>query len=343
VLSDLEGISLIEEIISCGQVTQISNDVQALVLPLPFLINVKFNTVLTFSVLVNDSIASQEVFKIIESEKKKRQTSNLIKTTQRKSESTTKTNKYGLTRSVPLPIKREIRKRCGFGCVVCGMAIYDYEHIDPVFAEAKEHEPSKMALLCQACHGYVTRGMWSKDKIKAALKNPKCLQKGFSFGAFDIGLEHPKITLGNAKLIDVSNILEVFGDSLLKIEAPEEIGSPFRISALFHDHLGNEIFRITQNEWEGLTTNWDIETKGQRITIRYAPGRVILVIRAEPPNNLVVERLNMFYKGVCLTASEGKPISVSSPDGCFIGFDAPEIIMYTGISVHEGGITIAKF
>jgi len=70
VLSDLEGISLIEEIISCGQVTQISNDVQALVLPLPFLINVKFNTVLTFSVLVNDSIASQEVFKIIESEKK---------------------------------------------------------------------------------------------------------------------------------------------------------------------------------------------------------------------------------------------------------------------------------
>ncbi len=30
---------------------------------------------------------------------------------------------------IPLPIQREVRQRCGFGCVICGLPLYDYDHI----------------------------------------------------------------------------------------------------------------------------------------------------------------------------------------------------------------------
>ena len=77
-------------------------------------------------------------------------------------------NKYGLSRHIPETVKRKVRQACGFGCVCCGLAIATYEHIDPEFSEAKNHDWKKIAYLCGSCHDKVTRGFWSKNKIKKA-------------------------------------------------------------------------------------------------------------------------------------------------------------------------------
>jgi hypothetical protein len=37
-----------------------------------------------------------------------------------------KNNKYGLKRTIPEKIKREVRQRCGFGCVRCGSLRTNY-------------------------------------------------------------------------------------------------------------------------------------------------------------------------------------------------------------------------
>ncbi|MHB0562224.1 hypothetical protein ACX3RA_15640, partial [Escherichia coli] len=57
-------------------------------------------------------------------------------------------NKHGLSRRIPETIKRQIRQRCGFGCVICGFGFYDYEHFKPDFVDAKVHDPNGMTLLC---------------------------------------------------------------------------------------------------------------------------------------------------------------------------------------------------
>ena len=247
-------------------------------------------------------------------------------------------NKYGLSRDIPSEIKREIRKRCGFGCVICGSAIYEYEHIDPAFSDAKEHEPSKITLLCKGCHGKVTNKMWSKDKVKRFNKNPKCLQKGFSSEVFDIDNDGLEVILGSSSWINTKTILEISGKALLAIESPEFEESPFRISAYFYDRAGNEIFRIIQNEWQSLVSNWDIEVKGSRIKIRNAPRDIILVIRAEPPRRLVVERLNMFYENTQIIGREGKEIKVITPGGITInGEQVVGINCESGIVVTEDG------
>ncbi|MCX7429030.1 MAG: HNH endonuclease signature motif containing protein [Planctomycetia bacterium] len=214
-------------------------------------------------------------------------------------------NEHGLSRYVPVPVRRAIRQRCGFGCVICGFAIYDYEHVDPAFKDAKEHDFTKITLLCGRCHDSVTRGIWSKDKVKEHDHNPRCKQDGFSFGAFDIGNVFPRVIVGSYEAIETPVILEVAGTPLLMVAPPEEEGGPFRLSALFCDSGGKQLLRIECNEWRSPVGTWDIESVGPRLTFRTEPGSIALGLRSEPPGVLVVERMNMVYKGTRIIAREG--------------------------------------
>jgi len=88
-------------------------------------------------------------------------------------------NKHCLKREIPAAVKRTVRQACGFGCMVCGEAIYEYEHIDPEFAEAKEHSPDAIGLLCPTCHARVTRRLYSP---------PQRLRGGYGIRSAVLGL-----------------------------------------------------------------------------------------------------------------------------------------------------------
>ena len=55
------------------------------------------------------------------------------------------------SRNIPLPIQREVRQRCGFGCVVCGMPLYEYEHLLG-WAQVERHVATEITLLCDQHH-----------------------------------------------------------------------------------------------------------------------------------------------------------------------------------------------
>ncbi len=88
-------------------------------------------------------------------------------------------NNYGLSRYIPSEIKQEIRKNSGFGCVICGLFIYEYEHIDPEFKNARTHDSKNICLLCPTHHSKVTKGLISKDLVREAYKNPISKQTGY--------------------------------------------------------------------------------------------------------------------------------------------------------------------
>jgi hypothetical protein len=166
-------------------------------------------------------------------------------------------------------VKREIRKRCGFGCVVCGNSIYDYEHVDPPFAEATTHDPSRMALLCPTHHRLVTSRIWSKEKVEQAMLAPAALGRGFASSCFDFEAEHhPTVVFGGATLSRCRVPVAVRGEPLFRIDAPEEPKAPFRLTAHFFNSRGERSLDIVENEWQALTSNWDVEVAGPLITIR---------------------------------------------------------------------------
>ena len=89
-------------------------------------------------------------------------------------------NKHGLSRKIPPAVRREVRKRSHFGCVKCGLFIYEYHHVDPLFSEATSHEPSNICLLCPTHHGKVHKGLISTQQVKEAYKKPYASGLGYS-------------------------------------------------------------------------------------------------------------------------------------------------------------------
>lgn len=226
-----------------------------------------------------------------------------------------KINRYGLSRHIPAATALEVRRRCGFGCVICGSIIYTYHHIEPPFDQAKEHNPANIVLLCGGCHTRATKGLLSSDTIKKASRYPKCLEQGFSHVSLDVGEQFPVILLGNSSFVGNPTIIRAFGEPLFIVEPPEEPGTPFRISAAFYDRLGKEVCRIVQNEWQGLTSNWDITNVGREIAVRGAHGQIALQMRLDPPNRLIIENLDMCYKGFRITVEGGGQVTTYLPDG----------------------------
>jgi hypothetical protein len=202
------------------------------------------------------------------------------------------TNKHGLARTIPANVKRTIRKNSGFGCVVCGLGIIEYDHVDPEFNDAWEHDSNCMTLLCPNCHSKVTRGMWSKEKIKGHMENPYCLQIGYSNDFFDIGDNFPKIKFAGSLIKNTPIPLMIKGIPLIKI-VKSETENIFLLSAFFYNSKGEKSLEIIDNEWFAFNDNWDIVVEGNTILIREKLGQVCLELISNPPDLITINRLNM--------------------------------------------------
>jgi len=212
----------------------------------------------------------------------------------------TERNKRGLFRTIPADVRREVRQRCGFGCVRCGLALYDYEHFEPDFKDATSHRAEGITLLCMQCNQKRRRKVLSVETVRAANSEPLCRQQGFASEWFDFGTESLEVAFAGVTFEDCEHLIEVNGFSLLSIKAPEESGQPFRLSGRFADDTGDITLKIEGNLWSAGADNWDVECVGPRITIRNGPRDISLVLRSEPPRRLVVEQLNMQFEGVRL-------------------------------------------
>jgi hypothetical protein len=241
----------------------------------------------------------------------------------------TDSNKHGLSRRIPASIKREVRKRCGFGCVVCGMAIAQYEHFDPEFADAKEHDALGITLLCGGCHDKVTRKFWSKEKVRMHNAKPLCIERGHAHDAFDISTDHPVIRIGPTAWIDTWNVLEVMGEQVLAIKPPEESGGPYLLSGILSDDSASELLIIEDNEWKVPSAQWDCVAEGRTVTIRRKLGEILLSLEVMPGIGIDIKRLNLAFNGARLYGS-GNNFTAKAPDGSSISMN-----QYSGIGCRN--------
>lgn len=213
-------------------------------------------------------------------------------------------NQHGLGRYVPQAVRREIRSRCGFGCVICGLAYYDYEHFDPDFKDAKEHNPAGMTLLCMQCNQKRARGTLSSQTVALANQAPKCRQQGFASELFDFSSEPIEVKFAGVSFYNCRTLIRVSGVDLLSFKPPEEPGTPVLLSGYLSDITGATTLKIVDNIWSAGEENWDVEVKGQRIIFRRSPSDIALQIRVAPPHALAVEIINMEFEGYHLNGNE---------------------------------------
>jgi len=164
-------------------------------------------------------------------------------------------NKHGLKRYIPSDIRLRIRKDAGFGCVICGCILIDYEHIDPEFHQATEHDPDKMTLLCISCHGRVTRKLISKKAVLMAKENPKALQDGFVHDILFVNTDEMEIKIGSSVSKNTKVILTIYGKPIIWFEPPLIEGEPSKLCAIFYDNNGKVISYVNRNQFIAYTNN----------------------------------------------------------------------------------------
>jgi hypothetical protein len=205
-------------------------------------------------------------------------------------------------RAIPLRIKREVRQRCGFGCVICGKILYEYDHLVP-WAKIKKHEADKLTLLCPDHHAEKTRGRLPDEKIHAANANPYNHRKGVSKRRklYYDGKEC-EIIMGGNRFADedqepFTKITPLIIDNMPLISFSINNGQLFLDLKIF-DETSALILEVTENELVYSVSSWDIQYEGSNLKIHAARRKTLVEIVFAPPNKVTVVRAPFMFNGV---------------------------------------------
>jgi hypothetical protein len=188
---------------------------------------------------------------------------------------------------IPAEIKRAVRQRCGFGCVVCGFPLYEYEHMLE-WAVVKRHKENEITLLCRKHHGMKTGGLLPIVDVKEANDRPYNMQTGLSknvtmsYSGKDISFFLGNTCFKYQNLAHGSFVAPIVIDGLVMVGFRAE-NNKLLLSFSAFDEVNKPILIIEDNELVYDTTQWDIEWIAQTLTIRERKGKIILQLRFEPP------------------------------------------------------------
>lgn len=207
------------------------------------------------------------------------------------------TNQDATSRNIPLPIQRDVRQRCGFGCVLCGKPLYEYHHLLG-WANVKRHVVSEITLLCDGHHREATSGLLPEAAIQAADSDPHNLREGASPPhQLHFSGNQCEVLLGGNTF--VANWEGVAGEMIpVMIDGEAIIG--FRsengnllLSCNIYDEQNQLNLQIIDNQMVYTMAPWDIQFVGQTLTLREQKKQILLSITFEPPHRLVIEKARL--------------------------------------------------
>ena len=247
-------------------------------------------------------------------------------------------NDFGIGRTIPKKVKSEVRKRCRYGCVICGKILCQYDHFDPEFKDLKtQHSADGIVLLCPEHHEKKTKGLLAKSTIKKYIS--KIAKRKNAFYEIDIEEEQLTIFVGENSSRVFSKSLKVGGVEIFSVKFPENQGEPYLLNARFNDPNSEKLIVIDDNIIESKSDNFDIEQVGRRITIKDNNKGVVLQILFDLPDKIYIEKLNMTIQEPGLSNTWNVSVSnsgslVTSLDGAFFA-EIPGFGLTGGIVIER--------
>jgi len=214
---------------------------------------------------------------------------------------------------IPNEIKRETRKRCAFGCIICGLPVFDYDHIVP-YSKTREHSANNITLLCQNHHRDKTNGRISMEFIIQKNKNPFNSSRSKTAGhRLHIGGARLKAIIGSDRYVqDMDQIGSRFdaitleGIPLIYFEFEE--GS-ILIGATLYDKDRNVSLIIEKGEIQASTGSWDFESSGTSFIIRSAPRNIDVVVDIQE-DTISITRCYLYSRNLAIKIDESDMIVV---------------------------------
>lgn len=199
---------------------------------------------------------------------------------------------------IPEDIKREVRQRCGFGCVLCGLPLYEYEHMLE-WSVVKRHVADEITLLCRFHHGEKTNRLLPKEVVVAANKDPWNLRQGvskpytlhYSGDSVECIIGDNAFTTGPGQQTLVPLMIQ--SEPLVMFDLAD---GHLLLSLNLYDERGNILLRIYKYELVYSMQPWDVTLVGRTLKLRQAERHINIEIEFAVPNKVHI-RKGIFHKG----------------------------------------------
>jgi hypothetical protein len=233
---------------------------------------------------------------------------------------------------IPDPVKREVRQRCGFGCVFCGTPLYQYHHMDD---NPKHNIPENITLLCCIHHEEATKRLLTSEQIAQSNSMPYNIQHGVSspYGLHFQGESFHYEIGGNtisSRLRDKENSTMAIAISVDDIDLLgfriDPSGNIYLNANIFNEN--NRLILVIDENWLNYRTMvWDIEFKGRILTFREVAHRILFEIEFNPPGEVVINRARLLCNGVDIRVTKSHVFVVNTSsllvntgvDNCDVG------------------------
>ncbi|MBP1920385.1 HNH endonuclease signature motif containing protein [Youngiibacter multivorans] len=237
-------------------------------------------------------------------------------------------------RNIPEPVKRIVRQRCGFGCIICGHPIIEYHHINE-WAVVKEHQPDNITLLCPSHHSDVTANRIPISTILHANKNPYCVLNQYSspYNIFHSQDKDYSVLIGSLCFhmihsTDIFSQLTPLMIDHMRIIQLVKIENKLGLFINIFDKNNKLVLRVYNNELVLSTGLWDITYISNKLTLKENKQNLLCEMEFNTPNGLTITKANLYYnnhhvvidkKGIQNQNIHLSELDVYSPVGVGIG------------------------
>ncbi len=182
---------------------------------------------------------------------------------------------------IPESIKRKVRRSCGFGCVICGVPIYDIDHITE-YSKVKKHTEDNLVLLCPTHH---REKKWMPvEELRKHKRNPINLRTGTSHPHFFtmtgdeihiyLGQNQYSKTFSSDRNFNFPIVIE--NEPLISLKKAENL---LLLSMTIHDEHNKPVLVIEDSEIMFSTGVWDISIIGTRLTLISSKKRKLIELK----------------------------------------------------------------
>jgi len=220
--------------------------------------------------------------------------------------------------NIPESIKRAVRQRCHFGCIICGIPIFDYDHIE-AYSTTLSHEENNIVLLCPFHHAEKTRGRISVNTVRKRSLKP--FNRGQSFTSkTKIGIIEPDtFSVKIAGVIYTFDAMDGQVYPVLNIECLSYVSFTrehleLLPSIYVPDENGKIILQIDKGELALSTGVWDYNIVGKILRVSSKEHDVIISIRYEE-EYIEIQKIRVKDAFGLKVESGGERIVLSAPDG----------------------------
>jgi hypothetical protein len=229
---------------------------------------------------------------------------------------------------LPPDARSDLRYYCGFGCVRCGVTIYQYLSLPAVKEKRQEAPNTSATLLCPTCHILVEEERLTPAQVHGFHASPIARQRQFSRDRLPFSNDLPELAVGGSRAVrDTPIPLSLGGEPLLLFAPPRQGVGATRISVRLGGYDGEPVQIIDGNEWLIASEEWTFAHRGDRFIIAETAGDGLAILRIIQRNRIAIEHLRTSIHGRRIEATpdwvevDGKRHIDRVGSGILVGLD----------------------